>query len=66
LGSDFYLLPSSIHELILVPVGEDRDREHLEEMVKEINQTQVAMEEILSDTVYNYESIRDELLEMGD
>lgn len=64
LGSDFFLLPSSIHELILVPVGEDRDREHLEEMVKEINQTQVAMEEILSDTVYNYESIKDELLEM--
>ncbi len=64
LGTDFFLLPSSIHELILVPVGEDRDREHLEEMVKEINQTQVAMEEILSDTVYNYESIRNILLEL--
>lgn len=62
LGSDFFLLPSSIHELILVPVGEDRRREHLEQMVIEINQTQVAMEEILSDKVYNYESIRDELM----
>ncbi len=62
LGSDFYILPSSIHELILVPVGEERNREHLEQMVKEINQTQVAIEEILSDTVYNYESIRDRLL----
>ncbi len=66
LGTDFFLLPSSIHELILVPVGEERDKEHLEEMVKEINQTQVALEEILSDTVYNYEFIRDRLLEFGE
>lgn len=58
LGTDFYILPSSIHELILVPVSEDRDKDQLEQMVKEINQTQVAIEEVLSDSVYNYESIR--------
>ena len=45
---DFYILPSSIHEVILVP-------ERMQEMVKEINQTGVAPEEVLSDSVYYFD-----------
>jgi hypothetical protein len=53
-NSDFYILPSSIHELILVPYNESMDEASLTKMVKEVNQTQVAPEEVLSNRVYYY------------
>lgn len=55
LGKNFYILPSSVHEVILLP--EDRvDRsENLLGMVTEVNRTQLAPEDILSDTVYYYD-----------
>lgn len=49
---DFYILPSSIHEVILVPESFGLEPERMQEMVKEINQTGVAPEEVLSDSVY--------------
>ena len=52
-GSDIYILPSSIHELILIPY-EDIDVDSLCEMVCEINHSQVKDSEILSDNVYQY------------
>ncbi len=52
--SDFYILPSSIHEVILVPVHKTVSKEALEEMVRDVNRTQVARDEILSDHVYIY------------
>lgn len=55
LGSDLVILPSSIHEVIVVPHREDDDFQQFEEMVKEVNRTQVANEEILSNTVYLYQ-----------
>ncbi len=54
LETDFYLLPSSIHEVILVPYEEDISRAELRSMVKEVNATQVAVDEVLSDKVYLY------------
>lgn len=52
--TDFYILPSSIHEVILLPVTESRDMEELSEMTKEVNATQLSKEEILSDHAYYY------------
>lgn len=54
LESDLYILPSSIHELILIPTSEAVDEEKLKAMVRNVNQTLVAAEEILSDSVYKY------------
>lgn len=54
LGEDFYILPSSIHEVIIVPMSCGHTREELRKMVKEINITQVSQEEYLSDHVYIY------------
>ena len=50
--SDFYILPSSIHEIILVPYEKEITIETLTEMVKDVNRTQVAGDEVLSDRVY--------------
>lgn len=54
LQSAFYILPSSIHELIFLLEEQAPSAETLKEMVKEINQTQVRQEEFLSDNIYYY------------
>lgn len=55
IGEDFYLLPSSIHEMICLKDSFAPDVEDLEAMIKEINNTTVIPEERLSDHVYKYD-----------
>lgn len=51
--SDFYILPSSVHEVILIPVeNEENEISRLKDMVYEVNHTELSREEILSDSVY--------------
>ncbi len=52
---DFYILPSSVHEVLIVPKREDMHLSDLEAMVQEVNATQVAPNEVLSDHVYEYD-----------
>lgn len=54
IGSDFYILPSSIHECMIVPALLYVDCRELHEMVHEINGACVAEEEILGESVYLY------------
>lgn len=56
MGGDFFVLPSSLHEVILLPDNGEMDRTALEEMVQEVNATQVEPEDRLSDHVYHYDS----------
>ena len=49
-----YILPSSIHEVIIIPDSDSVDVEYLKNMVYEINRSTVAPEERLSDHVYQY------------
>ena len=60
-GSDFYILPSSVHETLLVPVSKEMEIEYLRSMVREVNATQVAPEEVLSDNVYIYHRDTDKI-----
>lgn len=62
MGGDVYILPSSIHEVLYVKDLE-ADPEALKEMVREVNATQVAPEERLSDNVYMYNAAKD-IIEM--
>lgn len=57
IGKDFLILPSSVHEVLLVPVKEEKYEEKLAEfakMVRIVNDTQVDETEILSYHVYRY------------
>lgn len=54
LKENYYIIPSSIHEVIIVPESKAPRKEEIEEMVKEINETQVEEEEVLSNSVYFY------------
>ncbi|MBQ3795980.1 MAG: hypothetical protein II842_06800 [Butyrivibrio sp.] len=65
LGGDFYVLPSSIHEILLVKDDGNFDRTALENMVKEVNATQVAPEDKLTDNVYHYDS-KDKVFELAE
>ena len=58
---DFYVLPSSIHELILVPASQFADAGRLFEMVREANDTIVLPVDYLSDSVYYYNRRKDQL-----
>lgn len=58
LGSDFFILPSSVHEMLFIPAREDMDVSELSKMVREVNATEVSMQDYLSDTVYHY-SVQD-------
>lgn len=52
---DFYILPSSIHEVILAPAGRGAaDAGYFCSAVREVNQAQVAPDEVLSDNAYYY------------
>lgn len=55
---DFYIFPSSIHEVLFLPlscVGESVQIKEFADMIKEINATQVAPEERLSDNLYIFD-----------
>lgn len=59
MGDDLYILPSSIHETIVIPVSDNQLHEYLREMVREINHTNVVVEERLADNVYIYKRSTD-------
>ena len=50
----FYVLPSSIHETILVPEKSGATPAFLSDMVRQVNENDVAPEEVLSDQIYYY------------
>ena len=54
IGDGFIVLPSSVHELIILEPDDAAEYEELADMVKEVNTTQVDVGERLSDHVYVY------------
>ena len=55
---DFYILPSSVHECILLPFSGELNPEEMKVMVREINQTVLSPEDVLTDSVYIYDGER--------
>ncbi len=64
LGGDFVVLPSSVHETIILPLNGDMDPATMESMVQEINSGVVSAEDKLSDHVFQYDSKEHELVRM--
>ena len=55
LGADYYVLPSSIHEVLVLPDNGEMDVKELESMVRDVNAAEVAPNELLSDKVQFYD-----------
>ncbi len=62
LGKNFYIIPSSIHEVLIVTEDKVAKREELDTVIREVNQTQVIEEEVLSDHAYYYNCKKGEIL----
>lgn len=58
---NFYILPSSVHEVILVPESKSPSESALKETVCSINRTDVEQEEWLSDSVYYFQREKKEV-----
>lgn len=50
-----YILPSSVHEVILLPDNGEESPEELRRMIREVNREHVAPEEVLSDNLYYFD-----------
>lgn len=53
-NADFFIIPSSVHEVLLIPSTSDIEHEEFNQMIQEVNSSQLIPEEILSDHVYFY------------
>ncbi|MCR4625168.1 MAG: DUF5688 family protein [Lachnospiraceae bacterium] len=54
LGTGFYILPSSVNEVLILPDGSGMDEEFLSDMVRSVNREQVPDTDVLSDRIYHY------------
>lgn len=60
--TNFYIIPSSIHEVLLFPISDNRvTAEDLRGMVIQVNRTEIDEYEILSDNIYYYNSENDSI-----
>ena len=55
IGEGYYVLPSSLHEVIVVPESAGFDAGQLTDMVKDANSSVVAPKDVLSDSVYHFD-----------
>ena len=56
MGGNYFIIPSSVHELMLLPDDGCIELQAIEDMVAEVNATQVKPEQRLSNTVYHYDT----------
>lgn len=54
-GGDYFVLPSSVHEVLIVPDDGIIDFQELKNMVNEVNQTEVSPMDVLTGEVYFYD-----------
>lgn len=65
IGGNFFILPSSIHELLFLKDTGDVTRQELASMVKSVNAAEVSPQEQLSDHVYHYDG-QDRVFELAE
>lgn len=55
LGCSLYLLPSSVHEIMILPDNEQLEPEEIGDIVKKINLTEVDIKDRLSNSIYLFD-----------
>lgn len=65
LGDDFYIIPSSIHEVITVPKSMSPNISRLKAMVECVNATEVKEEDRLTNSVYTYDFDLKKIVKVG-
>lgn len=54
--TDLFLIPSSVHEMLIIPRRTDDDVDTLKSMIREANDTQVKPDELLSYSLYRFDN----------
>ena len=65
LGGDFYVIPSSVHEVLLLKDDGAIALEDMKEIVRSVNRSEVSHEDFLSDNVYHFDASQRKL-EIGE
>lgn len=55
LGVNYYVIPSSVHEVLIIPETADITPEYMKEMIKDANLTAVTKADFLSNELYYYD-----------
>lgn len=61
-GKDILILPSSVHEVLFISLSDDSKRNQLNQIVRDINQSELGPEEVLSDHIYRYDYWNDRVV----
>lgn len=65
LKEDFFILPSSTHEVLVLPDDGEMNYRDLKQMVMDVNTSEVSPEERLADDVYHYD-VKEKIFEKAD
>lgn len=65
IGGNYFILPSSIHELLFLKDTSDITKQELTDIVRSVNATEVSPQEQLSDNVYHYDG-KEKLFELAE
>ena len=65
LGGDIFILPSSVHEVLILPDDGNMNAQEWKEMVTSINASEVSPEDRLTDSVYHYDA-QERIFELGE
>lgn len=60
--NDLYIIPSSLHELILLPDDGEVSADELKKMIYDVNRTHVIPEDVLSDSLYYYDREKGDII----
>lgn len=61
-GKDFYIIPSSIHEVLLMPMNSDINPDQIREMIHDVNSTVLDKKDFLSDSLFCYDREKDRIV----
>lgn len=66
IGKDLIIIPSSIHETLIIPDDEQVTYGSIRSLVRDVNEHVVSVEEKLSDNIYGYNRQEDQLIIIPD
>lgn len=61
IGQNLYIIPSSVHEILLCSDSVQMEAEDFEQIIKEVNETQLATYDKLADHAYYYDKSNDKI-----
>lgn len=61
-GKDILILPSSVHEVLFISLSDESKGNRLSEIVRDINQSDLEPEQVLSDHIYRYDYRNDRVV----